>query len=111
MWPATIPAVAQVLDDGWELGPGVTLLVGENGSGKSTLVEGVATAYGLSPEGGSVYARHSTRASESPLGEWLTVQRGLGAPRWGFFLRAESMHGFYTYLEENPRRRTSSSTR
>jgi predicted ATPase len=30
------------------------------------------------------------------------VQRGIGAGRWGFFLRAETMHGFYTYLEENP---------
>ena len=35
-WPATIPAVAQLLRDGLELVPGVTLLVGENGSGKST---------------------------------------------------------------------------
>ena len=51
-WPATIPAVAQVLRDGLDLTPGVTFLVGENGSGKSTLVEAVAVAYGLSPEGG-----------------------------------------------------------
>jgi predicted ATPase len=101
-WPAGIPAVAQVLREGLDLDPGVTFLVGENGSGKSTIVEGVAIAYGLSPEGGSRQARHRTRASESPLSDWLRIQRGVGASSWGFFLRAETMHSFYTYLEENP---------
>ncbi|MFD5224511.1 AAA family ATPase [Microbacterium sp. NPDC058342] len=101
-WPASIPAVAQVLRDGLALPPGVTFLVGENGSGKSTLVEGIALAYGLSPEGGSRQARHSTRPTESPLSDWLRLQRGVGASRWGFFLRAETMHSFYTYLELNP---------
>ncbi|MCK2035706.1 AAA family ATPase [Microbacterium sp. SSW1-49] len=101
-WPTSIPAVAQVLRDGIDLDPGVTFLVGENGSGKSTIVEGVAIAYGLSPEGGSRQAKHSTRPTESPLSEWLRLQRGVGANRWGFFLRAETMHSFYTYLEENP---------
>lgn len=101
-WPASIPAVAQVLTEGIDLAPGVTFLVGENGSGKSTIVEGIAIAYGLSPEGGSRNARHSTRPTESPLSEWIRLQRGVGANRWGFFLRAETMHSFYTYLEENP---------
>ncbi|WP_047521218.1 AAA family ATPase [Microbacterium sp. ZOR0019] len=101
-WPTNIPAVAQVLREGIDLDPGVTFLVGENGSGKSTLVEGIALAYGLSPEGGSQQARHRTRATESPLSDWLRLQRGVGANRWGFFLRAETMHSFYTYLEENP---------
>ncbi len=101
-WPMTVPAVAQLVLEGLDLPAGVTFLVGENGSGKSTIVEGVAMAYGLSPEGGSNQARHSTRASESPLGDALHLTRGLGAGRWGFFLRAETMHGFYTYLEANP---------
>ncbi|WP_426521014.1 AAA family ATPase [Diaminobutyricibacter sp. McL0618] len=99
VWPATIPAVAQVLLEGLELASGVTFLVGENGSGKSTLVEGIATAYGLPAEGGSNQGSHVTRASESPLGEWLLVERSPTAARWGFFLRAETMHGYYTYLE------------
>jgi predicted ATPase len=102
VWPASIPAVGQLLRDGLELSAGVTLLVGENGSGKSTLVEAVAMAFGLSPEGGSVQARHSTRESESPLWRWLRLERSPGGSRWGFFLRAETMHGFYTYLEEHP---------
>ncbi|WP_271178500.1 AAA family ATPase [Leifsonia poae] len=99
VWPANIPAVAQVLRDGLELPAGVTFLVGENGSGKSTLVEGIATAYGLPPEGGSNQGWHETRPSESSLGEWLLAERSPSAPRWGFFLRAETMHGYYTYLE------------
>jgi predicted ATPase len=102
-WPVTIPAVAQLLRDGLDLAP-VTVLVGENGTGKSTLVEAIALAYGLSPEGGSTGAMHSSRPSESPLHEGLHLARGLGATRWGFFLRAETMHGFYTYLEANPGR-------
>ena len=101
-WPRTVPAVAQLLAGGIDLAPGVTFLVGENGSGKSTVLEGIALAYGFSPEGGSNQARHSTRPSESPLSDWLEIQRGVGASRWGFFLRAETMHAFYTYLEDNP---------
>ncbi|GAA1143967.1 ATP-binding cassette domain-containing protein [Nocardioides aquiterrae] len=102
-WPMTIPAVAQLARDGLELSPFVTFLVGENGSGKSTIVEAVAEAFGLSPEGGSVQSHHSTRVSESPLGGALRLQRGLAASRWGFFLRAETMHGWYTYFEESGR--------
>ena len=101
-WPLSVPAVVQLMDGGLELGPGVTFLVGENGSGKSTVLEGIALAYGFSPEGGSNQARHTTRRSESPLSEWIELQRGIGASRWGFFLRAETMHSFYTYLEDNP---------
>ncbi len=102
-WPLTIPAVAQIAAEGLDLGKGVTFLVGENGSGKSTIVEAVAMAYGLNPEGGSTGAMHATRPTESPLGEALAVQRGLAASRWGFFLRAETMHGWYSYIEQNPK--------
>ena len=101
-WPRTIPAVEQLLTDGLPLEKGVTFLVGENGSGKSTIVEAVAAAFGLNPEGGTAQSQHVTRHSESPLVGALQLQRGLGASRWGFFLRAETMHGWYTYLEENP---------
>lgn len=99
-WPATLAPVRQLLDEGLELG-GLTILVGENGTGKSTIVEAVATAYGLSPEGGSTGARHTTRPSESPLGQALHLTRGAGASKWGYFLRAETMHGLFTYLEEH----------
>ncbi|WP_137295050.1 AAA family ATPase [Nocardioides dongxiaopingii] len=100
-WPMTIPAVDQLAREGLELPRGVTFLVGENGSGKSTLVEAVAAAYGLSGEGGSTHSRHATRATESPLASALRLQRGVGASRWGFFLRAETMHGWYTYMDDH----------
>ena len=100
-WPYTIPAVAQLLDEGLDLPAGVTFLVGENGSGTSTLVEAVAVAYGLSPEGGSAHGQHSTRSTESPLHRRLLLQRGIGSGRWGFFLRAETMHGWYTNMDEH----------
>ncbi|MCW2737221.1 AAA family ATPase [Nocardioides sp.] len=102
-YPASIPAVAQVLAEGLDLGPGVTFLVGENGSGKSTLVETVATSFGMSPEGGSTHSMHSTRPTESVLGDALQLVRGAGSSKWGFFLRAETMHGWYSYLEDNPK--------
>lgn len=99
VWPASIPAVAQVLREGLELPAGVTLLVGENGTGKSTLVEAVAMAFGLAAEGGTRNAQEGTRATESPLHRWITLERSPGAPRWGFFLRAETMHGYFTRQE------------
>jgi predicted ATPase len=100
-WPAGIAAVDQVLREGFEVTSGVTLLYGENGAGKSTLVEAFAIAFGLSREGGSRNARHGTRDTESPLHDWLRMERSAGGTHWGFFLRAESMHGFYTYLEDH----------
>lgn len=101
-WPWTVRAVAQLVDDGLDLGP-LTVLVGENGAGKSTVVEAVALAFGLSPEGGGTGARHTTRSSEPGMHDVLRVVRGVGGARWGYFVRAETMHGLFTYLEHNPR--------
>jgi predicted ATPase len=99
-WPYTLPAVAQLLGEGLELAPGVTFLVGENGSGKSTLVEAIAAATGNNAEGGSRSAMHSSRATESPLHQHLRVTRSVGAPTWSYFLRAETLHGHLSYLED-----------
>jgi predicted ATPase len=102
-WPATIPAVEQILCEGLELPPGVTVLVGENGTGKSTVVEMLAEAYGLNPRGGSALASlFNPRDSEPHLGAKLILERGPSRPRWSYFLRADTMHGLYTYLENNP---------
>ena len=98
-WPMTIPAVRQIVTDGLELGR-ATILVGANGSGKSTLIGAIAACYGLNPEGGSTGARFSTAATESPLAESLRLVRGIAAPRWGYFIRAETMHGLFSYLGE-----------
>src|SRR6516162_3825455 len=56
-WPASVPAMAQLLREGLEVPAGLTVLVGENGSGKSTVIESLAEAYGLNPQGGSAQAR------------------------------------------------------
>ncbi|MGY1591261.1 AAA family ATPase [Geodermatophilus sp. SYSU D00708] len=101
VWPVTVPAVAQVLREGLELPAGATVLVGENGSGKSTVLEVLAAALGLNAEGGSVGARHETRRSE-PGSLDLVVERSPGAARWAYFLRDETLHGLYSYLEDNP---------
>jgi predicted ATPase len=101
-WWAKIPAIAALLDRGLNIPAGVTFLVGENGSGKSTLVEALAAVRGLNPEGGSRGAMHSTRVTESPLGEALRVIRTPGRAANAYFLRAETAHGLYTYLEGLP---------
>jgi predicted ATPase len=104
-WPATVPAAGQLLREGLELGPGITILVGENGSGKSTVVEMMAEAYGLNPQGGSILASHlppRVRETEPGAGRRLTVVREPGRHAWAYFLRADTMHSLYTYLEENP---------
>ncbi|MEJ5913878.1 AAA family ATPase [Pseudokineococcus sp. 1T1Z-3] len=109
-WPATLAPVRQLLDDGLDLGP-ATVLVGENGSGKSTLVEAVAGAFGLSVEGGSANTAHWADDEDaggpggrlrdvSPLQRHLQLVRGAGASRWGYFLRAETMHATFAALLE-----------
>ena len=77
----------------------VTFLVGENGSGKSTLLEGIAVACGFNPEGGTRNFSFSTRATHSPLGEFLTPARRR-YPKDGFFLRAESFYNVATHIDE-----------
>jgi predicted ATPase len=102
VWWAKIPAVAAVLQHGLNLPAGVTFLVGENGSGKSTLIEALAGVHGLNAEGGSRGAMHSTRVTESALADTLQVVRTPGKRVNSYFLRAETMHGLYTYLENLP---------
>ena len=105
-WPGTVAAVQQILTEGLVLPGGLTVLVGENGSGKSTVVEMIAEACGLNPQGGSAQAgSFRIRGSEPGIGRGLVVERSAGLPGWSYFLRADTMHSLYTYLEENPGRR------
>jgi predicted ATPase len=107
-WPATVPAAGQLLREGLELPPGITILVGENGSGKSTVVEMLAEAYGLDPQGGSILASSlppRVRSTEPGAGMRLFVERGpAGRAAWAYFLRADTMHSLYTFLEQHPGR-------
>jgi len=90
-WPFDIPAVAQLLAEGWVVPAGVTMLVGENGSGKSTILEALAGRYPRLP--GDLVGP-TVVGDESPLGSWITLQTAPMASRSGFFLRAEAMHDY-----------------
>lgn len=98
-WPASVPGIRQVLDEGLDLSA-LTVFVGENGAGKSTLVEAIAGAFGLGIEGGTRNSLHRTQSSESVLADHLFLVRGGGSSRKGVFLRAETMHGHFAYLDE-----------
>lgn len=106
-WPDSVPAVAHLLSHGLQIPAGVTFLVGENGSGKSTVVEAVAAALEIPADGGTSHHRAGAARDgghdRSDLGERLRAVRAGGAgggTRAGFFLRAETMHRFVTYLED-----------
>lgn len=99
VWPATIPAVRQLLDEGLNF-ESVTVLVGENGSGKSTITEAIAEAYGLGVQGGTQNVVYRTQQTESPLSEHLLLTKSGGFGKRGVFLRSETMHGHFGYLHD-----------
>lgn len=96
-YPFSLPVVRHL--DILPLHPSVTFLVGENGTGKSTLLEAIAVACGFNPEGGTRNFRFGTRASHSPLHEYLRIVKGIRRPKDGFFLRAESFFNVATEIE------------
>jgi predicted ATPase len=98
VYPFSLAAVRAL--DILEPHPKVTFLVGENGSGKSTLLEAIAVSMGFNPEGGTKNFRFGTRASHSPLHEYLRIAKGVKRPRDGFFLRAESFFNVATEIEQ-----------
>ncbi|MEZ0491055.1 AAA family ATPase [Kineococcus sp. TBRC 1896] len=104
-WPDRVPAIRQLLTSGLDLPGGVTFLVGANGAGKSTVVEALAGALGAHVEGGTGDHHggpdRGRRTDGSSLADRLQVVRGPGGRRETFFLRAETMHRFYDYLEQS----------
>jgi predicted ATPase len=97
VYPFSLPAIRHL--DLLEFHPAVTFVVGENGSGKSTLLEAIAVACGFNAEGGSKNFRFGTRASHSPLHEFIRIAKGFRKPRDGYFLRAESFFNVATEIE------------
>lgn len=97
-YPFSLPAIRSL--DHLDLHPKVTYFIGENGSGKSTLLEAMAIALGFNAEGGTKNFNFSTRQSHSDLHKHLRVARGIGRPRDGFFLRAESFFNVATEIEK-----------
>jgi predicted ATPase len=96
-YPFSLPAVRHL--DVLKLHPRVTYVVGENGSGKSTLLEAIAVSFGFNPEGGTKNFRFGTRTSHSSLHEYIRIAKGIGKPKDGFFLRAESFFNVATEIE------------
>jgi predicted ATPase len=76
----------------------VTLLVGENGSGKSTLLEALAWSAGFSSQGGNRTNEYAETDDGAALGRALKLAWSQKATS-GFFLRAETLFNFATYLE------------
>lgn len=101
-YPFNIPAIRHL--ERLEFSPGLTILIGENGIGKSTLIEGIAVKWGFNAEGGSKNFNFKTKETHSGLRHALVIERGLGRPTDGFFLRAESFYGLATEVEELARR-------
>jgi predicted ATPase len=77
----------------------VTFIIGENGSGKSTLLEALAVAWGFNAEGGSQNFNFKSKASHSPLYDYVKLSRGYRKPRNGYFLRAESFYNVASEIE------------
>ncbi len=98
-YPFNIPAVRDI--GTLSLHPDVTFFIGENGAGKSTLLEAIAVAMGLPAEGGS---RNVSRQQQevSPLHKELRLVKGYKAPRWSYFLRAESVFNVISYIDSLP---------
>jgi predicted ATPase len=98
-YPFNIPAVRDL--DRLSFHPDVTFFVGENGAGKSTMLEAIAVAMGLPAEGGS---RNVSRQQQevSPLQSVLRLSKGYKAPRWSYFLRAESAFDVISYIDALP---------
>jgi predicted ATPase len=96
-YPFNIPAVRDL--NRLSFHPDVTFFVGENGAGKSTMLEAIAVAMGLPAEGGS---RNVSRQQQevSPLQSVLRLSKGFKAPRWSYFLRAESAFDVISYIDE-----------
>ncbi len=78
----------------------VTFFVGENGSGKSTLLEGIAVAYGFSPEGGNRNYTFFTYDSHSELYQAIQMSKGPRRPKGSYFLRAESFYNVASKAED-----------
>ncbi len=76
----------------------VTVFVGENGTGKSTLLEAIAVAAGFNREGGTYNFMQSTYDDVSELHEALTLVRGFSRPKWGQYLRAETLYNVATLV-------------
>jgi len=97
-YPSSIPSIRHLFR--LEFHPAVTFFIGENGSGKSTLLEAIAVKAGFSAEGGDKQLQFGTHDTHSALHDCIRLERSLGRPTDGFFLRAESFYNVASELEK-----------
>ncbi|MCR6736600.1 MAG: AAA family ATPase [Afipia sp.] len=97
-YPYTIPLVQAGLD--LPLTKPVTFICGENGSGKSTLIESIAFHCGFNHTGGSRNHNIFNEATDiATLQERFKFSWKLKVNS-GFFVRAESLYQFASYIDE-----------
>ena len=102
-WYWSVPAVAQLREQGLDLRAGVTVLVGANGSGKSTLVEALAAAWSRRLTANVHHWAPEVADEDADLGRWLWLDGEHPPPQGGCFLRAEAMHAHFGGLEHHAR--------
>ncbi|MEU8360729.1 AAA family ATPase [Nonomuraea sp. NPDC048882] len=99
-WPAALPPVRRLAEQGLELTARVTFFVGENGSGKSTIMEAIADVAGINSAGGKAGTKYASTGPMTPLGEVLDADltasgtwllHGPRLKRRAFFFRAETL--------------------
>jgi len=95
-YPFDIPAIRALGE--LALTSSVTFFVGENGAGKSTLLEAIGSEAGFNVAGGSANHVYETAQKEAPLAEALRLA-WLPKTHKGFFMRAESLFHFASYLD------------
>lgn len=95
-YPFSIPTIKNLNE--LNIKSKVTFFVGENGSGKSTLLEAIADKCEFNTAGGGRNNKYDVHASESALGDFITLSWMPKVMR-GFFLRAESFYHFASHID------------
>jgi predicted ATPase len=96
-FPFNIPAVRFARQI--ELGPGVTIFVGDNGSGKSTLLESMAYYLGIPLIGGHIGSSSASFEAAKSLKPYVQMEWKRQTAK-GFFFRAEDFGDFINGVEK-----------
>jgi len=101
-WFDQIPVIDQLIREGIDLDPRITVIVGENGSGKSTFVEALAHRWRSRLTAEVEHWGPDLSAEDAELHKALDLDAEWPPAQGGCFLRAEAMHGLFTELDRGP---------